>query len=286
MRHVACLDCHDPHAASGRPAPPGGVGGALAGVWGVDQHGQRVEQIRFEYELCFKCHGDSANKPQSGGVATGSAVQREFRYANLRSQLAPTAASYHPIVAPGRSPLVPGLEAPYTAGSLISCGDCHAAENGPGAGGSAPRGPHGSFYPFLLERNYSTADGTPESAAAFALCYKCHDRDTLVAPDRRDPTQHPEPTAFSEHARHLGFKVNAPCSACHAAHGVSSQAGSPIENAHLVDFDVAIVKPFGGVRRYQSGLPGRGSCTLTCHGPNGQKDHDGSSYAPLPVAPR
>jgi len=271
-RHVACVDCHDPHASTGQAAvAPGTASGALAGVWGIDQRGNRVEQVRFEYELCFKCHGDSANQPQAVGVPSPNAPVRAVVDVNLRKALAPSAISYHPVVAPGRSARVPGLVAPYNPASIIGCGDCHAAENGPGAGGSAPRGPHGSFYAHLLERNYSTLDRMPESASAYALCYKCHDRSTLVAPDRRDTIRYPDATAFPLHPRHLGPRGNAACAACHVSHGISAAAGTPQENRALVSFDTSVVKPYRGVRRFSSTAQGTGSCTLTCH----NHDHDG-----------
>jgi hypothetical protein len=58
-----------------------------------------------------------------------------------------------------------------------------------------------------------------------------------------------------------------PCSACHASHGVSLAAGTAVNNAHLIDFDVTIVRPDArGLRQYTAGVPGTGSCTLTCHG--------------------
>jgi hypothetical protein len=58
-----------------------------------------------------------------------------------------------------------------------------------------------------------------------------------------------------------------PCSACHAVHGVSALAGRPDENAHLIDFDLAIVSPTAaGQRRYVSRGARSGSCALTCHG--------------------
>jgi predicted CXXCH cytochrome family protein len=276
-RHVACVDCHDPHAASDRPSLPPGVGGALAGVWGIDENGQRVEQVRFEYEVCFKCHGDSANKPHSPGSAGGPAsTRREQVDLNLRRVFAASAASYHPVVAPGRNPFVPSLKPPYTAATLVTCGDCHASETGPGAGGGGPRGPHGSVHPYLLERSYATADHTAESPAVYALCYKCHDREVLLSDPGNPPPDPARASSFPEHRRHVGPTVNAPCSACHAVHGVSALAGTPDANAHLIDFDVSIVKPLGGVRRYQSGGPARGSCTLTCHG----RDHAAAAYPP------
>ena len=82
-RHVECVDCHNPHAASKEPRnlitwrpnpfdPTGGsfggqVGGANKGVWGVeptyDSSGWKaptkfavVENSENMYQLCFKCH--------------------------------------------------------------------------------------------------------------------------------------------------------------------------------------------------------------------------------------
>ncbi len=263
-RHVACVDCHDPHRATGVPAVRPGVGGALAGVWGVDQAGQRVDQVRFEYELCLKCHGDSANAGRPSGRA---APPREGADANLRLAFGPDAASSHPVLAPGRGAGVPSLLPQVGPGATIGCGDCHASESGPGAGGSGPAGPHGSVHPFLLERAYLTADLTPESPAAFALCYKCHDREVILSARSN----------FSGHALHLGPSVNAPCSACHTAHGVSARRGAPGANAHLMDFDVSIVRPPAiGPRRYRSEGPGRGSCNLSCHG----REHADAPYGP------
>ncbi|BDG06845.1 cytochrome c3 family protein [Anaeromyxobacter oryzae] len=264
-RHVTCVDCHDPHAASGQPAVGTSPGGALAGVWGIDRNGARVAQIRSEYELCFKCHADSANKPQSGGPRPPDLVRRAVVDVNLREVFGPTAVSSHPVLGPGRNPDVPSLRAPWTAASTVACGDCHASDTGPGAGGSGARGPHGSIYPPLLERAYSTSDATVESPAAYALCYKCHDRAVLLSTR----------SSFAEHARHLGPTVNAPCSACHAAHGISATAGTPDGNAHLVSFDLAIVRASaGGPAQYRSLGRAQGSCTLSCHG----TDHRASTY--------
>jgi predicted CXXCH cytochrome family protein len=265
-RHVACVDCHDPHLANrGPPASPGAAGGALAGVWGIDRHGRRVEPVQFEYEVCFKCHADSANKPQSFGPRPPETVRRETVEVNLRSVFDPSAPSFHPVVAAGRSADVPGLVAPYTASSRIACSDCHASESGPGAGGAGPRGPHGSVHPHLLERAYSTLDYAPESPSAYALCYKCHDRDTLLSAS----------SGFGLHQRHLTGPLATSCSTCHAAHGVAQQAGAAGEHAHLVDFDVSVVRPGpAGLRRYQSLGPRRGSCALSCHG----KEHADLAY--------
>jgi predicted CXXCH cytochrome family protein len=268
-RHVSCVDCHDPHRASDRPASAAALSGALDGVWGVDRNGQRVDAVRFEYEVCLKCHGDSTNQPQPNPTAP----RRAGSDSNLRLVFAADAASAHPVVTPGRGAPSPSLKPSWTPGSTIACGDCHASDTGPGAGGAGPRGPHGSSFPYLLERSYVTADFTPESPNAYALCYKCHDRAVLLSEQQ---------SSFRDHALHVGPRVAAPCSACHTAHGVSARRASATgANAHLVDFDTGIVKPFAGIRRYAAAGAASGNCTLSCHG----KDHDGAAYAPGPAQP-
>jgi predicted CXXCH cytochrome family protein len=253
-RHAACVDCHDPHAATSAPAMAPLVGGALAGVWGIGLDGEPVRPALFEYQVCLKCHGDSANKPQARPGAI-LAVRRASPDANLRLVFGPGAASFHPVAAPSKNGQVPGLKPPLGGGSLILCSDCHASDTGAGAGGAGPRGPHGSSFPALLERRYLTADLTPESPEAYALCYKCHDRDVLLS-DR---------SGFPPHRKHVVEK-SAPCSACHDAHGVSADAGNERSNAHLIAFDTAIVQPAtSGLLEYQAGGPRHGSCSLTCH---------------------
>jgi predicted CXXCH cytochrome family protein len=260
-RHATCADCHDAHAAYARPAQAPFASGALAGVWGIDRNGARVESVRYEYEVCFKCHGDSGNQPQARASGTAESLRRRANDVNLRRAFDPTSPSYHPVGAPGRGADVPSLVAPLTTASMIYCSDCHGSDRA-----GAPRGPHGSTFAHLLERNYSTADRTAESSAAYALCYKCHDRAVLLS-DR---------SAFNLHRKHVVDQA-APCSSCHNSHGVSSQNGTAANNAHLVDFDVSIVKPTPrGPESYAVSGFRSGSCNVTCHG----KDHAGAAYSP------
>ena len=255
-RHVTCVDCHDPHSSNPRTARAPDAPGPLAGVWGIDLNGQRVNVVRYEYEVCFKCHGDSANKPQASqlGLRTGPAraAGREPAAACSRAtRPRPTRSR-----SPGRNVNVPSLKAPLNATSLIYCTDCHASDTGPGAGGEGARGPHGSQYAPLLERQYLTGDLTAESAAAYALCYKCHEREVLLS----------ERSAFPSHRAHV-VEQSAPCSACHAAHGVSRDAGNERNNAHLVSFDLAIVsRGESGPATYETLGAGHGTCALSCHG--------------------
>lgn len=270
-RHVSCVDCHDPHAAYRRAAAAPLANGTLSGAWGIDRSGQKVDPVNHEYEICFKCHADSANRRDAATPLPPGLPVRAVLQTNLRLVLDPSAASFHPVVAPGGNPDVPSLLDPFRPTSFVYCGDCHGADDSiPGE----PRGPHGSTNRFMLVRPYSTADLTVETPAAYALCYKCHSRDVLLS--ARTPFSWTNPTTAlpeSLHARHL--RNGAPCSACHASHGVAATAGNAINNAHLIDFDVSIVKPNpSGLRRYTDLGPGTGSCALVCHG----KLHDDRPY--------
>lgn len=63
-RHVECQDCHNPHASTATTGKtPGGVSGALNGVRGVNSAGANIPQVTFEYELCFRCHAETATGP-------------------------------------------------------------------------------------------------------------------------------------------------------------------------------------------------------------------------------
>lgn len=260
-RHAVCADCHEPHEATAVAAQPPLVQGALRGTWGIDLAGRKSDPARYEYEVCLKCHGDSANKPM---LSRPGAPRRAADERNLRQVFDPSAVSFHPVAAPVRAGDVPSLLSPYHPGSLIYCTDCHASDDGAGAGGKGPRGPHGSIYAPLLERNYTTGSIGVESPLSYALCYKCHDRNVLLS-DR---------SAFRLHKTHV-MNQQTPCSVCHTAHGVSATAGNPSQNAHLVDFDLNVVGPAkGGALQYQRRGVRTGSCSLSCHGAN----HDNLAY--------
>jgi hypothetical protein len=62
----------------------------------------------------------------------------------------------------------------------MNCQDCHNNPDARQFGGGGPNGPHGSRYEFLLADRYETADFTAESQQAYALCYRCHDRNTAI----------------------------------------------------------------------------------------------------------
>jgi hypothetical protein len=117
---------------------------------------------------------------------------------------------------------------------------------------------------FLLAKNYSTADNTMESPYSYELCYGCHSRTSILANQSfKGP---------NGHNKHVVDK-NTPCSACHDAHGISNTQGNPVNNAHLINFDLAIVQPDSlGRLYYQKNGTYSGQCYLSCHG----KDHGNS----------
>lgn len=246
-RHVTCTDCHNPHATT--TTAIGNVSGAIANVIGVDSGGAVVNPISHEYELCFRCHADSIAR----GPAT---VTRQFIQTNTRLQFSTANESFHPVEAIGRNDTVPSLIAPMTTQSQIACTDCHNSDTSPAAGGAGANGPHGSIFAPLLERNLGTQDFQTESPEQYALCYKCHDRTSILANQ-----------SFKFHSTHIVNDQTA-CTTCHDSHGV--------ENApHLINFNTTYVTPSSnGQLQYVSTGILHGNCTLTCHG----KDHQAAAY--------
>jgi predicted CXXCH cytochrome family protein len=248
-RHVECSDCHNPHAANASPARVPAAPGSLAAVSGVSSAGMPIKPISFEYELCYRCHADNPGREPP-------VVTRQVFEKNLRLKFRPSNASYHPVENIGRNRAVPSLLLPMTPSSRIYCTDCHNSDSHSSAGGSAPNGPHGSLWSPILERRLVTADLTSESPGAYALCYKCHDRNSILADQ-----------SFSEHRRHI-VTENTPCTACHDSHGVK-------DTAHLINFDTTIVASNqNGLLGFEDNGMLAGTCSLKCH----NVDHDRRSY--------
>lgn len=250
-KHVECEDCHNPHAANNTTANPPNANGFITGVKGVDTDGNDITEILYEYELCYRCHADSPDKP-------GSSIPRQIEQNNVRFEFDMNNPSYHPVEGPGVNNNVPSLLPPYTESSVIYCTDCHASD-----GTGSPDGPHGSIYPHILKYNYETADNTPESYAAYELCYQCHSRSSILNDD-----------SFSDHKKHIQGE-DSPCSLCHDPHGISSSQGNSNNNTHLINFDISIVSSVGmGRLEFIDNGTFAGSCYLDCHG----KRHNPKSY--------
>ena len=260
--HVDCVDCHNPHAVQqnllastplgtldrGNLVPPG-----MRFVSGITNSGAPTDRATYYHEVCFKCHADRpVPVPQR-------IIRQRDTLGNIRRELQPTAASAHPVLFLGRNGTdVPSLLPTQRAGTMLSCQDCHNNPDARQFGGFGPNGPHGSRFDFLLKANYETADFTIESTQSYALCYECHDRASILNDE-----------SFPLHRVHI-VNGRSPCSACHAAHGVT---GSPSQHSHLINFDLTIV---GGQRSFRDTGRFSGNCSLTCHGVN----HVNFTYGP------
>jgi predicted CXXCH cytochrome family protein len=257
-RHVECVDCHNPHATRSQVVRTvnrpdlGLVGGTLRKVNGINRFGRPIPESRFEYEVCFKCHAENAGR-------NGDAyIIRQITSLNTRLDMQPGNPSYHPVIAPRNNPEVVSLRPPWRVGARMRCTHCHNSDTALLPGGQGVYGPHGSIYEPLLIANYDTAEFVTESARAYALCYQCHDRGSILNDE-----------SFPFHSRHI-VGARSSCSACHDAHGISRTRGSSRNHSNLINFDLNVVRPASGTtfRGIEFVDLGRlsGSCTLVCHG--------------------
>jgi len=234
-RHVSCLDCHDAHAT--RAVDP-------AGKRGLRPRSSTLRAHTFQYEVCYRCHGDSANLPA--------------RSRNIRRLFNGASTSFHPVEEPGRSGDVPSLRLPYATSSVLSCSDCHGGDDA-----ASNNAPHGSIYAGLLVDNYITADGQLESDLAYRLCYRCHERNNILADE-----------TFSRHRRHLITpEATTSCFTCHNSHGSRS-------NPRLIEFNPMVVAPTSrGELRFKQTGKRQGECYLSCH----NVEHAPGRYCPPEV---
>jgi len=245
-KHVECVDCHDPHRSGA------GVGGgaprvqpAMYGASGVSSSGLKLDQAVYEYQVCYKCHA-------SRNFAT-PVVSRYLGDQNIAREFSSSNQSYHPVESQGRSTDVPSLLQDYNTTSIIYCSTCHGSNDPNG-----PQGPHGSQFRPLLVANYDTRDNVGESPQAFALCYSCHSRSSILGDQ-----------SFNGHRKHI-VEYRAACATCHDPHGVQ-------QNTHLINFDRSVVtrSPTAGTGPIFNDRGFRtGSCTLSCHG----ADHNDMRY--------
>lgn len=280
-RHGACDDCHNPHASAQDATAPTApaISATMYGVSGVNAAGTQLNprlgtgEAANQYEVCFKCHADSTNKPQLSTFTTfGPTAVRQATTTdqwNERKQFATTFTG-HNVMQPLSGRSVPSLRANMltlsggagraltTAGSYLYCTDCHTNDAARSSGGTGPNGTHGSNWEHLLEREFVSekSTGFRASTAAttnYALCNKCHDITNQIQKN----------TSFGRHSLHIGLTS---CSTCHAPHGVDG--GTATNNLRLVNFDKAIVTAIGANPMFTSTGTNHGRCYLTCHGEN------------------
>ncbi len=261
FREVRCSSCHNTHAITDNPVssqPDGRVTGSTTGVSGVDRYGVSIATSIYEYEICFKCHADTS------GLFT--LVARVVNTSNVRLQFDPINPSYHPVVERGQNPSIPSIPSVYepalTVSAIIACTQCHNDDEG-------TKGPHGSSFAPILRERYETADNTVESYENYALCYRCHNRTSILNDDsfKRNVANN------GGHSGHLAS--GASCSVCHDAHGVADDGGMTGSHTHLINFDTMVVSNFGYAYPTFNDLGTfSGSCNLTCHG----KQHNDLAY--------
>lgn len=226
-RHVSCYDCHNPHLST-KEKP-------LNWVRGYSGRGMAITRVENEFEVCYKCHSDSANLPTDE--------------VNIAQKFDPGNASFHPIENVGRNSAVPSLKAPLSVLSIITCSDCHGNDDKGG-----PKGPHGSNHEFMLKENYAMESGA-ESPSAYELCYGCHERSSILNDE-----------SFKSHKAHVIYN-NESCFACHDAHGSAS-------NENLIYFDMRLVTANSlGQLDYTPLIAGKPRCSLSCHADGITYDH-------------
>ena len=251
-QHVECIDCHNPHAIIQSTAQPPYASGALNAVSGVTAEGSVIAQVTYEYEVCFKCHGSNPSRIDSD-------ISRQLTQTNTIMEFDSANPSYHPITEQGANNNVPSLKPGMDETTIISCTDCHNGDPS-----SQAKGPHGSQYPHLLAYRYETDDDTAEYISTYELCYRCHDRESIL-----------DNESFKEHEKHI-VEEKTPCSVCHDPHGVSFSQGNSTNNSNLINFDTSIVFPDPGTGRLEFEDLGafRGQCYLNCH----DKEHSPKEY--------
>ena len=243
-RHVTCVDCHNSHQMDGSSARPPAVTGRLRGVPGVNLGGQVIVEAAFEYEVCFKCHG--LRDP-----TTSRRAVRQDNTRNVRLELAPGNASFHPVAAAGRNPSASGFEGGFSAGSLIYCTDCH---NTDGPRGPAPRPPR---LALRADPGAQLPPGRPLPGVARQL------RPLLQVPQPDGPPGQPGRALPPRGTRPP--KAQASCGVCHDAHGSR-------RNQHLINFLLrdpsgkTVVRPSANQRRleYETPRPGGGRDPASC----------------------
>ena len=276
---ATCSGCHDVHT---RTPNRGYLGKTLS----FSAQGNTLNKSpSADYEICFGCHGDKHGYDQQGratpvifGVSANSA---------------------HPVGNYGKG--FGSVSLLQSSPKFLSCQSCH------GDSENFLAGPHYSREPYLLAFHYETGDGILETEQSYTLCYRCHDRLSIlgdqsfklhrahikgdfsdVSPEAgyglksfngmlpKKATVRAETgyrnrslrTQPSRGSRAEGSSIPTSCHTCHDANG-------SLDFSRLIAFDGTVVSPAtNGTLSFRSLGPGSGECTLYCHG----YDHIHSRY--------
>lgn len=258
-RYAECISCHNPHRATSTDRH--------AYVAGVDINGTAItagSRTLLQYELCFKCHGNTYNSARTYDTYSNTSSKR--------TDFATTASAYHPVVQAGRNTsanLTAQLRGGLTTSSTIKCSDCHASNSFSATVGaitdstSVTVGPHGSTYAPILRANLNRRilNGTGPSSYSstnFTLCFGCHLSTTLTERDRSS-----------------GARTNFNDDGCGTVTSCSSDRGK--DNLHWVHL----------VDRISKSKATCSSCHYDIHGnysaTNTQYNINGTVYATIPA---
>ena len=249
----------------------------MLGVSGYGASGA-VRPASTEYQICFKCHADSTNKPQNSTYAAYGRTPSRYPQGtmptgyptpppmpadqyNTRMQFASSIGhnvTGSSVVTTGNTTLRPFMlnndgtsntGRPLTTSSQLFCSDCHNNDQARAFKGSGPNGAHGSSFAHLLQLNLyqePAGGGGGNNSSGYALCSKCHNLTNLNNIQPHDP--------------HMSFG----CSTCHDPHGVIG--GSSASNRAIINFDTAIVtKATTNFGYFYLSSTNKG-CYVTCHG--------------------
>jgi hypothetical protein len=254
LPHIECTDCHNPHFCN-REAP-------LRGARGIDIHGNPINplgdaqdnlQTPHDYEICFRCHGDTYQEVTPFPAPPYPYSLRPPTFTNKRAEFDPDKpmnlqpeiknSSFHPVVYPGlnhskalEEQLSQGTNGKLHVTSVIRCEDCHNNDAFANIHGPLnplmgtyqnPEGPHGSLNKRILRAYYSFQVGTDTSPPFssynpknFQLCFDCHDEKAFDGGPRNTETNFYSKRYGNLHYLHLtgeGGKLPAyeSCMECH-----------------------------------------------------------------------
>ncbi len=214
-RHAECTDCHNAHYAKSDvftpPHPDAserikGVSGVAvlnggAGTQPTYTYLSPSVGIKYEYQLCFKCHSSWTVQP-----GWQPDMAKLFNTNN---------PSYHPVEAQGTNS---GIDSRsfvngWAPGDTMYCTDCHGSDS------SLLEGPHGSQYNYILKKDY-VASSSQRTMSSNEICFDCHNYDTY-ANDQTKKTAG-KYSRFTKHSKHVDRKQY-PCYTCHDSHGSTDQ---------------------------------------------------------------
>ncbi len=294
-RHSECWDCHDAHAMKTSNTSTAPLQASLGAATGLDQFKNPVNPAVHTYEVCFKCHADSTNKPQ-GTVANyakyGYMPMRQVASHNTRLDFTSTISRHNVVQQRRTANITPAdrsniLKLDNNSGrdltsGYIYCSDCHSGDSPANDGGTGPNGPHISSNQHILERPYelNQAPAAPGASVIslavppnggdpltgpFAMCNKCHDLAGLLGgtlPSAGVPqVPGPKDTIFKHHNTHV-VQGGISCAVCHAPHGVDSADSQ--HHAHSINLDTQLTGPDAATGNWNIDTVSR-TCSVSCH---------------------